>query len=382
MSPIHLILVSRQTIPNISPILDERFRPATVIMLVSPEMEENCQNLINIYKPRGIKTLKWKIDDAWNVEHISNRILELLSDYEHEDIILNATGGTKPMSIAAYEVFRTFKKKIFYVHSAKDRLIWMYPHEQTTIDLADRIKIPEYFKAYGADKVHFCELGIQATIRKLNQQIIDNIEYYSRSLVSLNYFASTADNSNLTSQKIGRELNGKHDFWDLVELFKQSQILEYKNYRLYFKDEESRFICNGGWLELYAHSCCLNLKQSLKLQDVSRSVEVIRQRGQKQVKNELDVVLLKDNRLYLMECKTRRYKNGTAQFNNTLYKLDSLADQLAGMQTRSMIISYYPMHDHHRRRADELKINHCCYTELQNLEQNIEAWVLSVNQLR
>ena len=34
----HLVLISAQPVPNFTPVLDERFRPEQVIMLVSPDM--------------------------------------------------------------------------------------------------------------------------------------------------------------------------------------------------------------------------------------------------------------------------------------------------------------------------------------------------------
>ena len=65
-------------------------------------------------------------------------------------IALNATGGTKPMSIAAYEVFRTFGLPIFYVHPEQDRLIWMHPSGRPAVDLANRLDLEPFLRAHGA----------------------------------------------------------------------------------------------------------------------------------------------------------------------------------------------------------------------------------------
>jgi len=118
-----LVLISEQAVPNIAPILDERFKPEQVIMLVSEDMLEQSEFLEKIYKPRGIKVSRWKIKDPWDVEHIRNRIEDLLLENEYESIALNTTGGTKPMSIAAYEVFRENNLDIFYIHPEQARLI-------------------------------------------------------------------------------------------------------------------------------------------------------------------------------------------------------------------------------------------------------------------
>jgi hypothetical protein len=46
----HLILVSAQPIPNLTPILDDSLRPRKVVMLVSPDMQERSKALENIYR--------------------------------------------------------------------------------------------------------------------------------------------------------------------------------------------------------------------------------------------------------------------------------------------------------------------------------------------
>lgn len=139
----HLILISAQAVANITPILDEQYRPRKVVMLVSDDMRQRADWLESVIRSRVSHINRWSIDNAWNIEHIRDQVIELLDAYP-ENIALNATGGTKPMSIAAYEVFREFDKPIFYVHPEHDRIIWMHPADQPGGDLADRLKLPEF----------------------------------------------------------------------------------------------------------------------------------------------------------------------------------------------------------------------------------------------
>ncbi|PPD02741.1 MAG: hypothetical protein CTY29_12010 [Methylobacter sp.] len=123
----HLILVSGQPIPNITPMLDEAIKPQKVLMLVSDDMLGRASALENIFKPRGIDVQQQRIADPWDANHISDTILDLLLDYVEGEIALNATGGTKLMSIAAYEAFRSINAPIYYVHPEQDRLLWLSP---------------------------------------------------------------------------------------------------------------------------------------------------------------------------------------------------------------------------------------------------------------
>ncbi len=377
---IHLLLVSQQPIPNITPLLDERYRPDEVILLVSPDMQQRCHYLEALFSQRGIRSTRWPIQDPYDIEALRDQIMDLLAVYEHRHIALNATGGTKPMSIAAYEVFRADNKPIFYVHPERDKLIWMYP-KQAAVDLADRLKIPEYLLAYGARVVKTgTTLGVPALQRQLTAYIIENLPIYAYPLSQLNYFAAQATNNRqLLSPDLGDSVQSGA-FMDLLDVFINAGFVTLSRNRLRFTDEASHFYVNGGWLENHVYGVCLNLKKNCGIQDIARSVEVERNVNQQTVNNEIDVALLKDNRLFLIECKTQRYQGShnrmPDQGTGTLYKLDSLTDLLGGIQAKAMLVSYNGLPEHNVVRAGELKISLCCHQELLCLTDKIQNWVM------
>jgi hypothetical protein len=103
----HVVLVSDQPTPNITPALDGEFRPAHMALAVSPDKARQAEWLTEALRDTGIRVEIWRIDDAWDIEHIRDRLLDLLAAARADEILaLNVTGGTKPMAIAAYEVFR------------------------------------------------------------------------------------------------------------------------------------------------------------------------------------------------------------------------------------------------------------------------------------
>ncbi|TAL46262.1 MAG: DUF1887 family protein, partial [Methylovulum sp.] len=111
-------------------------------------------------------------------------------------------------------------------------------------------------------------------------------------------------------------------------------------------------------------------------QDIARSLEVERSLCKLPIKNELDVVFLKNNRLYLIECKTHNDKS-KADGKNTdaLYKLDSLKDLMGGLQAKAMLVSFNRLNDSDRRRADDLRIDVCAGTDLAQLPQKLTDWL-------
>ncbi|MEQ1620573.1 MAG: DUF1887 family CARF protein [Methylococcales bacterium] len=371
----HLILVSAQPIPNLTPVLDDNLKPKKVIMLVSADMQERSNALENIYKSRCIRVERCLLANPWDASQISDQVLDIIASYPDGDIALNATGGTKLMSIAAYEAFRSCDLPVFYVHPEHDRLIWLTP-KLPEVDLADRIKLKDYLMAYGASTVQIPEpTGVIAPIRQLTNELLSGIDRFANALSTLNYLAYQANNPKLTTE-IEDGPQSKPQLWELLELFETAGLCQINGHSLRFTDENARFTANGGWLEMHTYGVCLNLKKALGIQDIAYNIKITRTpKGQALVENEIDIGLIKANRLHLIECKTKRFEKD--KHADVLYKLDSLRDLIGGLQGRAMLVSFNKLDKVSRARAKELKIEMCCHTDLRNLQGHLQSWLIN-----
>jgi hypothetical protein len=369
----HLILVSAQPIPNLTPIFDDTLRPKKVVMLVSANMLERSNALENIFKPRGISVERCLIKDPWDADSIREQIEDLLlTQYPEGGIALNATGGTKLMSIAAYQAFSSCQLPVFYVHPEHDRLIWLAP-KQPDVDLSDRLKLEDYLMAYGSPVDTLDRTGVKEPLRQLTQQLLTDYDRYAGELGTLNYLALKADNPQLTTE-IEAGPQSKPLLWELLDLFAAAGLCNINGHSLCFVDENARFTTNGGWLEMHTYALCLNLKKTLGIQDIACNINLARQpAGRAVVKNEIDIGLIKANRLHLIECKTQRFKEDKDA--DVLYKLDSLRDLMGGLQGRALLVSFNHLDKSSRARAKELNIELCCGTELKNLQQHLQRWL-------
>lgn len=369
----HLILVSAQPIPNITPMLDDAVKPKKVVMLVSADMQERARALENIFKPRGISVETCAIADPWDAEQVSETVLDILCHYPDGGIALNATGGTKLMSIAACEAFRSAKAPIYYVHPNHDQLLWLSP-KQPPHALAGRLKLQDYLMAYGADQVEIANEGsVSQEIQALTRQLLIDIDRYADELGTLNYLAQQADNSRLSSE-IGYSPQSRPKLWELLELFETADVCRLDNKSILFPNQQARFIANGGWLEMHVYALCSRLRQQCGIQDLASNITIHRHpSGKAAVKNEIDVGFIHANKLHLIECKTK-YVGKDADM---LYKLDSLRDLIGGLQGRAMLISFNALDKAGRARAKELKIELCSKMELQNLQQHIQKWIFN-----
>ncbi|RKZ70798.1 MAG: DUF1887 domain-containing protein [Candidatus Parabeggiatoa sp. nov. 1] len=383
---IHVCLVHNTATANVTPALDPDFRPNEVVLVHSPDKEYHAGCLESVLKSAGVKVSRWPIQDARDVEHIRDRVLKLMIEREKEDMALNASGGTRPMSIAAYEIFKEFGKPIFYVHSDTDYVSWLNRRDFPSFNVADRIKLPAFLQAHGAEvSSQGKRSAVPENLRRLTQELIDQVEYFAKPLGALNWLAQQAKND-LKSPSLTERQRQRPALNVLIQKFASEGLLTYQNDCLHFKDEACRFFVNGGWLEAYTYSLVYGLQGELpKIQDVGRSVELCRDSTGKAVKNELDVAFLHNNHLYIIECKTKRFiapKEFQAQASDfdthgadALYKLDTLKWLLGGVRTKVMLVSYHPLSPWDRQRAQDLHIKTCTAQQLGGLKNTLRHWI-------
>ena len=155
---------------------------------------------------------------------------------------------------------------------------------------------------------------------------------------------------------------------DLVE----AEIATYEHGVLTFADEDARRFSNGEWLETLVHSTVRQIQKDMPtIQDHSLNVQVYRQLGDREVRNELDVASVANNKLHIIECKTKGMRDDG---DDTLYKLESLRDLLGGLQARAMLVSFRPLRYNDITRAEDLGLALIGPDELKDLKTHLTNW--------
>ena len=373
----HFCLISQQPVPNITPTLDSRFKPKKVVLLVSQTMKKKAQNLIKVYQNNQIKCELLSISDAYNLTEIMKVIEHYLNSHINENIVLNITGGTKPMAIAAQEVFTLYGKDIFYINIKTDELMFLSNNnEQKVINyqIDDKISIKDYLNAYGIKVINHIEKHrqIPPAYQDLMQALVDNMinQTQKNFLSSLNYYASKAYNSLKSTLNQHDQSNSR--FLLFLAPFIKAGLFQHNSNQLIFTSESSRFFCNGGWLEDYLFISLRSLRKELKIQDITTGLQVQLEKGSK---NELDIAFIANNRFYIIECKTKKYKGLDDGADDTIYKLDSLKDY-GGIRTKAMLVSYHDIKLVHKNRASDYDINVVSGDELTQLNSHLKRWII------
>lgn len=368
---IHLCLVSDQPTPNVVPACDSRYRPEKVVLLTAEKHRTHAAWVKKVLNDRNVATEIWAIKAPYDFEHIRARIEELLQREDMTDIALNVTGGSKMMALAAHEIFSSKGLPVFYVQPHKDLILSLHPYGPA-VEIQDKLNLSEFMFAHGFEVSTLRYDPVAPSHSQLGRILLDDIGKHEKAIGAVNYLASTAENKDLLSDHIGPRQTNVKGFHSLVELLTNHGLLRHEDGRLRFTSEADRFFVNGGWLEEFLFSCVMRLGESMKIQDVAMGVEVCSPSGSR---NEIDVAILYNNRLHIIECKTRRFKNTHGEGAKSLYRIDCLRD-FGGVTSKAMLASYRELPEADYGRAKDLGVKVLSGEDLLHFEDELKSWLL------
>lgn len=329
-------LVSDQTIPNVQ-LIKQLNDQVTDYFFVTTKGMENKGTRQWIENACGIS------GDMIEVEQFSFSDMEQkLSDYDFEDydkIIVNLTGGTKTMTLVAYEFFKNIGAEIYYVTGVNNEYIKIFPVKRNNVStFSNSATLEEYLTAYGFSINSSPMSGIS----------FEQSEKIFKAYCTINIM-DYVDAIRLINSKRGKTL--KEDDYNMISDF--LHIIEYVPINAGWLSKEETKYLSGDWFEEYVG---LRIKKELGLSDndIFISTELEKSLSQKvkndaqsllrdvsevesNNKNEMDVMFMYNNKFFSIECKSSIVAYRTVQrdgvivekpyniLGETIYKSDSLA---------------------------------------------------------
>ncbi|MDP3028282.1 MAG: DUF1887 family CARF protein [Deltaproteobacteria bacterium] len=358
MKTILVSLVSEQTIPNILAI--HHFKPDESLFVSTKEMEKKGKTsaILKTLERLGLRYESAPVivqEDS--ILDCHKKIYQRIEGNEDVEFIVNLTGGTKIMSIAAYEFFKDYGSKMIYIPIPKNEFITPFPKKSTSnpVPLSARLTVAQYLTAYGlkvSNEEKLKKYHEEALARKdIAESIIHSYEEVKKLLVWL-------------SGNLG-QYRGKKKF-GLVGSFeaaheKEAQLLsrlaiDYDGHIVSKNLEQSEIrYLTGGWLEEF---CFVELLQWVGrgIDDAVMGLQLKDARGRN---NEFDIMFTRDNSLYFVECKSldqQHDKNADA-----LYKIGALQKEF-GLKVASFFVTTSPhvlkegkIRESVQARADQFK---------------------------
>ncbi|MCG9787598.1 MULTISPECIES: DUF1887 family protein [Vibrio] len=374
---VHVGIIDQDPIRLVTPLLDDRTVSRHIIFIGDESQFEMYERLSSVLAERDITAEFYEIPNIVNTSVIKQSILGLAKQLKEKnvEVKLNASCGLRHRLLSVYEVFRTFHWPIFVVEPNSDKMCWLYPEGATDAQVQDHITIGDYLTIFGA-RGEFTDYDLPPQLDKklyeLGEKWASNALELGPGLATLNYLATTCRKEQKLDVELSEKQQGYRELNMLLSDLVESEIATYDNGILTFISEDARRFSNGEWLENLVHSTVKQIQDDLPtIQDRSLNVQVYRQLGEREVRNELDVASVVNNKLHIIECKTKGMRDDG---DDTLYKLESLRDLLGGLQARAMLVSFRPLRHNDITRAEDLGLALIGPDELKDLKLHLTKW--------
>ena len=369
----HILLVSKQAAPNLLPALDPALKPDEAVLLVSRSMTAQADNLTAVLTEAGIKVTRIELQDEHDYGQLSEALLNVAAQREGQTLVLNVTGGTKLMALAAQSVAQAAGWQAFYVDADTDEVIWLNA-ESRRQPLAQQLRLRHYLRGYGFTLPQDITRP-PAKLRHANliQTLLRQIGSLEVPLSQLNWIGQVAEDAQRLQAKLTPAQQDSRSLEALLRNFEDAGVLTVQGENLLFSSEADRDFAKGGWLEAHVFQTVSEQTNALGIRDKAANLKVQDLTG---VHNELDVAFLARNRLFVIECKTARMDKPEApKANDALYKLTEISRRVGGLGTQCMLASYRPLRDTEKRLAKALHIEIVCGEALTRLPEKLKAWV-------
>ncbi|HPT40468.1 MAG TPA: DUF1887 family CARF protein [Candidatus Paceibacterota bacterium] len=358
MAKVLVSLVSDQTIPNLELIKEFRNDIDQFLFIVT---EQKNDQLKWITETARIKEYKKIPVDPFCIKDIEMK----LSDYDFADneYILNITGGTKLMTIIIEDFFKRMGAKIFYVTGHKKQYLKVFPaFGVREFEMKSKLTLTEYLNAYGF------EVKKSNPLLDKKKSEITLKKYLKADPEIIKPVLSVLQNKRNISMTPINSIKGLDELLDYFE-FKPKSNNEISKH-------EARYL-TGDWFEEYVY---YKVKDELKLDDeeIGKGYEL----KKKNVRNEIDVIFIFEQKLFIIECKTSFYhiqtllveKNGEKEakkntknlLSEIIYKSDALKTKF-GLFANTSIFTLAPINDDKGCIIENLK-PHIERAELSNIK--------------
>lgn len=388
---IDIALVSDQVLANLIPILMDP--PDRVVLVCTAEMAKRgqCQRLKRLIERRGIAVeVKSDAPDV-GVKPIQDFALDLASALEATDpqaeIRLNATGGTKLMSLGFVEVFRGIASRILYTDTAHRRIELLPEARGEVADpqpMRDVLDVKEYlaaqgfrYRGAGSDDPDWQGRAAarKAVCKFLGRTAPDgNLQ---RWIGTMNWLVDQAlekipdTHAERLANPFQRLPNPPWGIWvEAMAELADAGLIEWQrgSAEFAFPTVEAAQFVRGGWLEEYAW----HTVRDAGVYDVRLGVTG-EWEGPAHNTNEFDVLACHVNQLLVLECKTGRFDEGND--NEVAYKVDSLSQDLRGLFGETWLLTARQPTPVLLDRARHARIRIIGPSELGRLRESVREWL-------
>ncbi|PSR36168.1 MAG: hypothetical protein C7B44_10415, partial [Sulfobacillus thermosulfidooxidans] len=287
----YVCFVSDNLLPNIIPLVDPATRPRDVVLIVTQGYERQAKWFMKATEGWGMAIQKHP-GFPYSYEKMHSALEQIAREYK--SIVINVTGGTKLMALAGFAIGQG-RYPVMYVDSRNQRIQYL-GGQWHDMEWPANMRVKQYLASYGYTLESKGESHYLASWREVGNVLVTKSFGWHKGLHALNWEASQRTTDWRKPFSISLQ--------ELAQTLVRGGLIEAVGPNQWrFVSEEARAFLNGGWFEGYVMSQLRAIQKQLRLTDLLSNVVI----SKENVRNELDIVFMFQNRLHIIECKTKNF---------------------------------------------------------------------------
>ncbi len=376
----HIGIIDKDSVRLVTPLLQQGGKVSEAFFLGDNTQIIIFERIKNILASRNVNCFFYEItsdpDYHLLVDNLQLFCKEL--NKKKRNILFNASCGLRFRLLSAYEVFKKYKWPTYVLELETNEICWLN-NENNPIILSRKgnISVNEWLSVFGADSYEENKDTHRKNINSLDIELANkwalNSVKLNQAFGVLNFLATTCRKSGALDVTLSDKQLTYIELKEVLNDLKQRNHITMHGPTLTFANEYVRSFCNGQWLIDHVYHTLIELKDEIAcINDVARNITFNRHIGNIAVKNKFDVATIVNNKLFIIECKTKSMKDVG---DDTLYKLDSLREFIGGVQSKSMLITLKPLRASDITRSEDLGVKVVGPTQLADLRDELNHWI-------
>lgn len=337
----------------------KRFNPEEVIFIYNENDEALMNSLKKYYEtylPENI--LKKIVMKEGDLKSLSRSI----NENKNKNIIVNLTGGSRINSLELLNICKDNCIKAVYI-DIKNKKLYEFDNKIEVINEEyEDLELDKLLKASGGEVINdSTELSNKKDLVLLTKKIYKNLAIwhkYKQKLYESNIFIHNAERPKEIKINLSLLENEEKVLLNkILKNLKDIKGIEYFNesseeVKVYFKNEylKSFIFKSGTWLEVATNNIINEIKE---IDEVKSGVMFLWNDKSKVVRNEVDVIAVKDSIPICISCKDSDKYNEDA-----LNELDVYSKQIGGKNAYKILVATKePIKSAVKDRAKEMGIN-------------------------
>ena len=349
-------------------LLAQKYKIKSVVMLYRNKEKKKLDKFKELYLDLNRIEVIDELIEEDNYDNLKN----IISKYKEEEIIINLTGGNRITSLIMLKIAIELNLQCVYVDLLKKRR-YIFDKEYRIIEQPlEDISISDAIHLSGANiTLDSTSLAEKSDIQEFTKAILSNLNIwhkYKQKLYDNNIFKHDyKDTSRININKCLVENEEFKLIYSILNYLKEKNEIEFMedkdNIEVVFKNDYlKRFIFKSGtWLEVLTTLVVQSIED---IDEVKSGLTFYWGDDLKRVRNELDVVAIRDSVLICISCK-----DSDKYDEDALNELQVYSERLGGKNAiKILVATKQPVKKTVLDRAKEMNIN------IVTLDKNIDIF--------